>query len=458
MAEKRRTHIYRVLGTTKSGQDNSVWLDLERLEYYQLQEGGGQDFKRTGVKLKWYLDDAGLIPNPSRKTTTLRILPPDEDPQNPKLWFEVDVVDMIKVRDNDQIIYVHFNNEDDNRGRTVKVRRIVHYDTTADELPQYQNGGVIPKDIYRKLSDTRDKEQYVDTEIILKRGFRDVDQLTFTRYNNQALIDASEVPDTAYAEGQINPPWRLDPLQTIHNISLSPTVIVAFAFPVSGSARSLHESAIYLGSRTLTEPLMGVHFFKLNAGLGEAFAETTAPNFADLVALNWMVLPWLGEDAGSNIDRAFDAVRQFATANVFEDPLGVLSPQGVLWHGFFFQLAGGSRQTFKIDYTAHRPPGPSSLPNTMVQCFPLRSVPSSVVSAGFTVTNQGFNIHFYRLDRKGEGPAYDPPTEWARDAAQTITPDGGTNYGCLFRDDMPLAAADRPYSNIFGKVGLSVPS
>lgn len=220
MADKRECHIFRVIGQSEKGPEPGTYLDLLRADVYELVEGAGQEYKKTKVRLKWYLDDAGKVPNPARETKKVRIvLADEEDPEHPKLWFEVDIVEKIKIVDNDQVIWLSFDNSADNRGRKVKVRRTVHQDTTIDDDPTYDEGGVIPFDQYQKIKDTKDEDTYIDHEIITKRPFLDFDQIYAIAYNNQPLIDATEEPDTSYGEGQINPPWRLDPLQTIINCS-----------------------------------------------------------------------------------------------------------------------------------------------------------------------------------------------------------------------------------------------
>ncbi|WP_375764111.1 hypothetical protein ACE10X_06995 [Bradyrhizobium sp. Pha-3] len=221
--DERKTHIFRVIGKTldETGQvvdEPSAYLDIERSEYFKLVEGGGPDWKQTNVRLKWYMDDTGKVPNPSRETTTRKIIPPDEeDPDKPSVWFEVDTIDRIKIQDADQVIYHSFDNSAENMGRKVAVRRIVNYETTVDD--DYPEGGVIPKEDYQKKASTKDKEQYLDFEFVQKRAFRDADQVYAISYNNQPLIDAAEMPDRSYSPGQINPPWRLDPLQNIVNVN-----------------------------------------------------------------------------------------------------------------------------------------------------------------------------------------------------------------------------------------------
>lgn len=214
--EERKVHIYRTIGRSPTGPVPGTYLDLLRSEVYTLLEGGGPNYKRTTASLKWYADDAGKIPNPSRKTRTVKLIPPDEDQVNPQFWFEVDMTEMITVRDNDQVINIHFDNGDDNLGRKTVARRVTHMDTTADD--KFTEDGVIPWDQYQKQKATKDKDQHLDVEIIQMRAFRDADQLYAIGYNNKALIDALDDPDVGYGEGQVNPPWRFDPLQIPINI------------------------------------------------------------------------------------------------------------------------------------------------------------------------------------------------------------------------------------------------
>ncbi|MHC6150539.1 hypothetical protein ACVSQB_01960 [Bradyrhizobium elkanii] len=230
--DERKTHIFRVIGKTldETGEvvdEPSAYIDIERSEYFKLVEGSGPDWKQTNVRLKWYLDDAGKVPNPSRETTMRKIIPPDEEnPDKPSVWFEVDTIDRIKIQDADQVIYHSFDNSAENMGRKVAVRRIVNYETTVDD--DYPEGGVIPKEDYQKKAATKDKEQYLDFEFVQKRAFRDADQVYAISYKNQPLIDAAEMPDRSYSPGQINPPWRLDPLQNIVNVNFGSLAVEFF--------------------------------------------------------------------------------------------------------------------------------------------------------------------------------------------------------------------------------------
>lgn len=264
--DKRKSHIYRYIGKTRENgvvvDDEGSYLDFQRSEYYQLKEGGGANYVVTNVRLKWYEDDAGKVPNPARETEILKVIPPDEDQDNPTLWFEVDVVKKIVVRDNDQVINVHFDNSVENRGRKVHIVRVVHKDTTADDMEQYDEGGVISEGDYQKIARTRDKDQHLDVEIITKRAFRDADQLYAIAYNNQPLIDAAETPDQSYGEGEINPPWRFDPLQVPVNVSLG-GLAVEFEPKDDGS---LESGALTLDLRKGTIVIWG----RLAAAVAEA--------------------------------------------------------------------------------------------------------------------------------------------------------------------------------------------
>jgi hypothetical protein len=218
----RKTHVYRYIGKTLDGSGQVIdaegsYLDLERIDRYVTKEGSGQDYQKTTLRLKWYEDEEGKIPNGRRHTRTLKIIPPGEDPDNPSLWFEVPALKSITIIDNDQRIVRRFNNTDTNTRRKVKVRRVTHFDTPFDDDPAYAQGGVIRN--YEKMENTEDEDQYLDVEIPLNFTTIDYDQRTRAALNNQYLIEATREPDQNYGDA-INPPWRLDPLQNIVNVRL----------------------------------------------------------------------------------------------------------------------------------------------------------------------------------------------------------------------------------------------
>lgn len=296
--DERKTHIFRVIGKTEEGDDPDSWLDLERFDEIEIKEGSGQDFQRTRVKLEWYSDSSGQEPNPARKTKTLKVIPPEEDKENPSLWFEVEINSLIAVMDDDQLIKIRFDNSEENTARKIKVRRVPHYDTPAiDEA--YPDGGIIPRAEYEKDRDTKDAQQYLDVEFIRRWNFTgykesaiagaterkfDHHQRWRIDYNNDALIAQFDEPETAYGEGEINPPWRLDPLQNIINVQYEtpPALLISLS---SGGGYQGHLTTSD-GVDYQEEPLDEANEPAMAAsGLGWTVVTSMAGGFAgDLVA------------------------------------------------------------------------------------------------------------------------------------------------------------------------------
>ncbi|WP_409188461.1 hypothetical protein [Bradyrhizobium sp. RDM4] len=231
----RESHVKQIPAKTRDAAGNVVdepssWIDVRRIQKNQVVQGSGKDYQKTTQKLKWYEDVEGLIGNRDWKFTPIKIIPPDEDPDNPQLWFEVDVVDEYTVIDNDQRIARKFDNADENRRRKVTPRRVTHFDTPADDDPAYANGGII-KD-YKKTKGTEDQDQYLDYEVVGKFARVDNDQRTIVSLQNDYLVKQTREPDQDYG-GAINPPWRLDPLQNIVNVTIargSPKYAAAYGF------------------------------------------------------------------------------------------------------------------------------------------------------------------------------------------------------------------------------------
>jgi hypothetical protein len=232
----RQRHVKRIPGKTKdaSGAVTKVpgaWLDVERLEEVTTEEGSGINYQKSKTKFQWYVDDKGEVPNPARVTRTLTVIPTDADPDNPYVFWEIDVNDAVIVMDFDQRIKRRLDNSANNQRRRnkAKVRRVKHFDTPYDDDPAYQDGGIIRS--YKKTEGTKDDDQYLDVEIPGEITFDDWRlnqhltpkdfehwQRTACVLNNGYLVDAADEPDKSYGGDQINPPVRLDWLQNIVNL------------------------------------------------------------------------------------------------------------------------------------------------------------------------------------------------------------------------------------------------
>ncbi|MBR1150071.1 hypothetical protein [Bradyrhizobium sp. JYMT SZCCT0428] len=462
----RERHVKRIPGKRKKS-DGSVekvpgtYIDVERIDSMTTEEGSGPDYQKTKTKLKWYLDDNGNDPNPSRKRSTIEVT----FPENPDVFFELDVNDAISVRDDDQVIRRRFDNSADNsrRRHSGAVRRVKHYDTPYDDDPNYEDGGIIRG--YQKTPGTKDDDQYLDVEIPGEFGFDDYRlqksaqpnyfehwQRTSTRLNNGYLIDQTDLPDKGYGDSEINPPYRLDPFQNIVNVKLGLDVIVVLlkreATQVGATAVGISvidDAAEFLRSWSTpyaTGPGGFPTFaYKVSASAGQ-FIRTTASQ-GSVIAMAFAIMP--GQDGlEKSLSRAEQGARRVLPATFLfgstSDP-GLpadIAPPGLLWVVETLSAAVIS-VVWKIRYGKHRDDQNSTPSDVMVQCYPLSG------------PGLGYEIYAYRLDRLGTGTVYSKRADAENDQAQNlpsawnqiINPVGGSGAkGIRYSDPPPLIGVD----------------
>lgn len=163
------------------------------------------------------------------------------------------------------------------------------------------------------------------------------------------------------------------------------------------------------------------------------------------------------------LDRAEAGVKlivpaQYMMAHSSSDIPYEMCPPGLLWGVSTAEMFEGATMTWKIRYGAHRAGSSdidvNSLPNLMVQCYPLGpsfAVPSP---SGSSETSFGYAIYGYRLDKYGTGTVYgrmptanDEPFEqridpmWNQETSSV--PQGVFSKGILFQDPPPLIGSDQ---------------
>lgn len=276
-------HVIRILGKTKDKNGEKVdvpdtYIDVQRSNTMIFEEGSGFDYQKMNLELNHYddssPDERKPNPNPVRENIVVKIIPPDEDKDDPQLWFEVDAVKELTLQDVDQRIVRLFDNSKDNetRRKHVRIRRIFHYDTPYDDDPALAEGGIIytrqgaiVRD-YQKITepDTKDSGQYLDVEVIETYEFDDYRpeknkppkeylQRAVVQLDTEFLMDNSEDPKDppkSYEPGDVNPPWRLDPYQNIINVQYSPPqeVMVAWGngfYATSTSSKNTRDGKKY---------------------------------------------------------------------------------------------------------------------------------------------------------------------------------------------------------------------
>lgn len=276
--KSRKTHVTRIFGTNKKKEILSdMWADVERIDDSRSKDklqGVRQTLRR---KLKWrddpkdtenYLDpdlEDELPPGDerkTRKTVLVKVCDPEttEDFKDPEEWIPIRKIKRVRSKASSQHNNVRQTqmerlvNDDIQHSRVVEARRIVHYDTNIDDDAQkaYDDDPTTKayvvkgkdytkkngKDDFEGEEDTKDKDQWIEHEIVTKvihkgnsvyygnandpsaGGTLSGRQVRKTKFLNQYLIEESEEAKLEkIGENDVDPPYRLDPFQNIVNIN-----------------------------------------------------------------------------------------------------------------------------------------------------------------------------------------------------------------------------------------------
>ena len=255
----RKVHYTRIFGTNKKEEIlTEMWVDMERFDKWSTTTQRHGQWQEVDYKFRWFDKPDDPDPPKSRKTKIVKVIdrelyprPTDPDqPDDPDEWIPIDVVTRFEARRGDEVIEYRLVSEkarDDQR--TIKWRRIVHYDTNVDDKaekaaaadPTLKKYYIEAKE-YERDGSTQDKGQWAETEVVLKHrdlasgltGYQAVqtgelipapsvsagaDQEVEHKFNSQYLLDnaeASELPDHPADTQHV-----IDPFQNIVNIQLS---------------------------------------------------------------------------------------------------------------------------------------------------------------------------------------------------------------------------------------------
>jgi hypothetical protein len=242
----RKTHVIRLAGTNKNGEVlQHMLLDIERIDITKsVSQAPDTQWQGVQRKLRWkddpQADDYNPDGNPARKIGILKVCLPDEaDVNDPEEWWNVPVIKSLRSKSSDDGFQDRLRNNlpddtDDvlNLARVVEPRRIFHYDTNIDDAAQAAfdadptlKAYVVQGAAYTRIESSKDDTQYLEQEIIryFKPAANNLDvmgQDQQVKLLNQYLIDES-APATLAITGAngLNPPYRLDPYQTIVNVT-----------------------------------------------------------------------------------------------------------------------------------------------------------------------------------------------------------------------------------------------
>lgn len=251
--DSRETHISRIFGTNKKGERlDKMYADVERMDIAKSATQVPPDNQWQGFvrKLIWCDDPTKEDYNPkgnkNRKTEVLKVCDPENtrDVNDPDEWIPIRIILQVKStsgngtghQDNflNRVV-----NEELASGRKVELRRIVHYDTNidkkaqaaADDSPDLREY-VVSSEVYTKNLRSKDKSQYIEQEIPLElkhmgNSLKVNGQGRKTKLLNEYLVEESEAATLKVrGDGDINPPYRLDPFQSIVNIQFGSSLAV----------------------------------------------------------------------------------------------------------------------------------------------------------------------------------------------------------------------------------------
>jgi hypothetical protein len=293
----RKTHIKRIY--KNDDPDTGLWVDIERIDELTYTSGTGFA-QQTKV---WTFDWSGFDPN-GEGVTKKKIQDPNDntDPKDPAAAvIEVPVRDQLVVTQGANAQYQQythfFANDASNSSRETHSRRVYHYDVPDDQLDENKNPPRDTQDYLNALGD-KDSSQYLEVEIL--------DAFTTNENENRdshgrlkpsawqekrwLVANASDVllrdrdgdisNDSAIknpADGIIDPPWRLDPLQNIVNVGMDPYKLVLFRQGLHGDPQSViaftTPKTFFTGSEKLPAPAFGANI--------DVPTDTRSPNRTD---------------------------------------------------------------------------------------------------------------------------------------------------------------------------------
>jgi hypothetical protein len=248
-----------------------------------------------------------------------------------------------------------------------------------------------------------------------------------------------------------DPPWRLDPLQNIVNISWGIDVIVVFvsASPFDDQPDATYTpkqdanangagtdtaKAKYLSSWNTLSSSNGVMpgfpstAYRVSSNAGE-FMTSVAPDFEDVPGLGFWIDCFVfavdGSSKDSGLQRAIDGTHLIESAIYLtghtsgEGELDSdMAPPGLLWAVETGLMQSGQSITWKIRHGPHRNDGFTDPPDSMTQVYPLTSF--SGYFGSDLVEWVGYILFAYRLDTDGTGTVYSKMLSADEDSKQAL--------------------------------------
>lgn len=248
----RKSHIKRIYKDDDPKTNPDMWVDIERLDELRFVAKTKYPWREKRWKFDWDNFD------PDGENVTKKKIKQHRDDSDDDA-IEVPVRDMVLVTEGREQQYQgnkhYFPNDDSNETRETHSRRIYNHDIPDDQLDDNQNPPRDPDDYLNALG-KQDEDQFIDVELIDKfwtkehesrdahgnkkpsawqekkwiLNDKDVDPLL-----REPLVESDKVNLEGFrnvinpaAGPQVDPPWRLDPLQNIVNVSWGGGLAVEF--------------------------------------------------------------------------------------------------------------------------------------------------------------------------------------------------------------------------------------
>ena len=247
--KRRKSRVIRIYKDDDSNSDQ--WLDILRLDELQLKSGRGYQYRLKRWVFNWDAFNPADDPDVSIK----RILDPND--KSGETWVEVPVRDSIVVHEGRGRQYqgnkYKFDNSESNATRQTLSRRVYHHDIDDQYLDGDRQPPSDPEKYLEALGD-QDLDQYVEVELLgkyrtgenesrdaqgdVKRSAWQGKKWTPSEEDpllQDPILETDEVDPNFFPtlnpdDGpKVDPPWRLDPLQSIVNVSWGGGLAVEFA-------------------------------------------------------------------------------------------------------------------------------------------------------------------------------------------------------------------------------------
>lgn len=239
----RKAHIKRIFKDNDTQSD--TWVDVERIEELNVVIAG-----RQTVRYKFDWDNTSSF---DKKTLT--------DPHDQENKIDIPIRKSVRLEGPNGVRNHYFLNTDSNKSRQTHSRRVYHHEIKQDYL-EAENQPPKEPERYKDSLGRQDKDVFIDVELLdaywmagdtisdvhghAGRAFRGrTDGSSSVRGQNrkwlgtvddellkEPMVQSDEPggappfePITNPERGQIDPPWRLDPLQNIVNVSWGKNVI-----------------------------------------------------------------------------------------------------------------------------------------------------------------------------------------------------------------------------------------